>query len=63
MLWNILTYLALCLLGLSLLNLGIWIRLNTFGKFSVKTTKIIMIITSIIFILGAIYYYLFRCNL
>lgn len=63
MLWNILKYLALCLFGLLLLNLGVWFKLNILGRFSVKTTKLIMIIASIVFILGVIYYYLFRCNL
>ena len=63
MLRNIIKYLALCLIGLFMLNLGVWVRLKILGDFSVKTTKLIMIIASIIIIFGAIYYYLYRSNL
>ncbi len=52
---EILQFLALCLLCLLIINSGIWIRLNILGRFSAKSTKILMVITSAIFIMGMVY--------
>ncbi len=55
-----LSLLILYLFGLFVINLGIWLRLRVLCDISTKNTKIIMIVASLIFVFGVIYYHIFK---
>lgn len=57
---EILELLILYLVIIVIVNLGIWLRLKTLCGFSEKTTKILMLCTTMIFIVGIIYLHVIK---
>lgn len=59
---EIVKLIGLYLIGFIVINIGLWIqlRLKVLGDFSVKTTKVIMLIVNILFVILIFWYHVFK---
>lgn len=58
MLLSIIKYLTFWFFLIILMDVGIWIRARVFEDFSIKTTKLIIILLDFVVIIGVVYYLL-----